>query len=130
MVTSPAPQVSTTSPGRARSARCPATADQDGSKTTCAGGSGTAAATSAPVTPGTGSSRAAYTSMTTTSSASPSAAPNSAAKSLGAAEQVRLEHDDDPAAAGHLAGGAQVGGQLGRVVGVAVEDPDAARRCP
>ena len=59
IVTSPAPQVSTTSPGRARSARCPATADQDGSKTTCAGGSGTAAATSAPVTPGTGSSRAA-----------------------------------------------------------------------
>ena len=38
---------------------------------------------------------------------------------------MRLEHDDDPAAAGHVAGGGQVGGQLGRVVGVAVVDPDA-----
>ena len=50
--TSPAPMVSTRSPGRARAAERGAAADHDGSKTKCAGGSGTAAATSAPVTPG------------------------------------------------------------------------------
>ena len=43
------------------------------------------------------------------------------------AEQVRLEDGDDPAAVGgDRAGRAQVGGELGRVVGVGVEHPDAA----
>ena len=57
-VTSPAPRVRTTSPGRARATRCAAVADQEGSKTTCSGSRGTAAATIAPLTPGSGSSRA------------------------------------------------------------------------
>ena len=45
----------------------------------------------------------------------------------GPAEQVRLEDRDDPPAAGRdVAGRAQVGGELGRVVRVGVEDPDTA----
>ena len=57
-VTSPAPRVSTRSPGRARSTRAAGVADQDGSKCTCSAGSGTCEATSRPLTPGSGSSRA------------------------------------------------------------------------
>ena len=56
--TSPAPMVITRSPGRARAARAGAAADQEGSNSTRPAGSGTASATIAPVTPGTGSSRA------------------------------------------------------------------------
>jgi len=47
------------SPASAKSANRPATEDQDGSNNTSPAGSGTAAATEAPVTPGMGSSPAA-----------------------------------------------------------------------
>src|SRR5580658_1571715 len=79
-VTSPAPMVRTRAPGRAIRETSGATCDRSGTK--CARPPGTASAMSAPVTPGSGSSRAAYTSRTTIWSARSSAAPNSAAKIL------------------------------------------------
>ena len=50
-----------------------------------------------------------------------------AGEGLGTAVEVRLEGDDQPPLAGHLAGGPQRGGELGRVVGVVVVDPHARR---
>src|SRR5699024_5959717 len=80
IVTSPAPRVSTRSPGRTRSATNGTASAKDSSKVTRS--CGTRSAISAPVTPGTGSSRAGKTSRTTTSSASPRAWPNSSRNSM------------------------------------------------
>ena len=76
MVTSPAPAVTITSPGRAQPASRAAAAAATGSNTASSGGSGTSWATTAPVTPGIGSSpEPGYTSSTTTASAAPSGGP-------------------------------------------------------
>ena len=104
-----------------------ATADQDGSKTTRSGGSGTAPAMSAPVTPGTGSSRAGVDVHDDDVVGQGERLAELLGEMLGAAVQMRLEDDDQPAAARDLPGSGQRGAQLGRMVGVVVEDADAAR---
>jgi hypothetical protein len=72
--------VSTTSPGWVMPAITAGSWAASG--TNLARPAGAASATSLPVTPGSGSSRAAYTSSTIASSASASAVPNSPAKIL------------------------------------------------
>ncbi len=82
-VTSPAPTVSTKSPGRSTPTSASTTCSPLPAVSTSTPGRAArvAVTTSVLSTPGIGSSRAAYTSMTTTRSAGPSARPKSAAKS-------------------------------------------------
>src|SRR5579864_1825629 len=79
IVTSPAPIVSTRSPGNARSAMYGTMSPRFGRYATRRRGSAsrTPSTTIFPVMPGCGSSRAPYTSVTTTRSAAESAAPSS-----------------------------------------------------
>ena len=126
MVTSPAPRVITTSPGRAAATSSPATADQDGSKRTCSGAKrdrgGDQRSGDARLRVLAGGVDLHHHHLV--------GQPERSAEALGEdprpAVEVRLERDDQPAGADEIPRGGQVGDELGRVVGVAVDHPDAA----
>ena len=66
--------------------------------------------------------------MTTTSSARRQRPAEARGELLGPAVEVRLEGDDQPSGPGHRAGGRELRGDLGGVVGVVVVHAHAADR--
>ena len=84
-----------------------------------------ASATSLPVTPGSGCSRAPYTSATTTTSAAASATTHRHAVLARARVEVRLEHRDQPAIGKGLSRRGQRGRELGGVMGIVIDNGDA-----
>ncbi len=123
-VTSPAPMVSTRSPGLARPAAAAGTSAAVGQVERAAGDGrrdqvpGHAGLRDLPW-PRTRRARSPHRQGR--------ARRRTRRRTAGTAVQVRLEDRDDPAAGRHVPGGREVGGQLGRVVRVAVEHPDPVR---